>query len=599
MTRGYYPTRIEFEYDVEYSLDSGGSWTALAANTPVDIDQSSLGADGKIMIRSTSEDATSISWEKLNFRESLFNSVNIRNGKKLTTLANTFRFMNLEKLRINYVPAVTTFANAVREGTYKQVDISEMPSCTNIFAAFHKSKINELSDIKVSDTSAINMESAFNEAKINSCGEIFFPTNNGTARYNNNLRSMFYNSNIELFPYFEAYDVGDESSNRKHGFISETKTKYILSNKIVSEPLSTNDRAQSNIITFGYGYSQSSSSYSSFANNRELKFSGANLILNTGYYGASYNTGDDDCSRYKMAFYNNPKATALWSRFVIKKYGSYNFICNGNFQYCNALDPKKYESLSEDRWHIIEDPNWMPKVVELDVYDGHDDIKTGMISTVHNRIVKVENGKKWTAKWADRHDKNLEFGEPETHSYASDTVWFARNGMYAVQDGADIKFYDENDFELGTITGLTPVRGQLNADGSVFYVITGDRIDRSNTADQYVTNIVAGYDTSDGSEIFSFDDYACDLNSELNGIYCPDRESGINVLQTTYIDDNGGSLVHSSSKLISLDETGKVLATEDLSEYAVNVYPSFAESAEFVCVNNTGANNRVIRCFGS
>jgi hypothetical protein len=262
------------------------------------------------------------------------------------------------------------------------------------------------------------------------------------------------------------------------------------------------------------------------------------------------------------------------------------------------LDSQKYESLKEDKWHIIEDPSWMPKVVELEVYDGHDEVKTGMISTVNNRIVKIESGNKLVAKWAERHDANLEFNEPESHSYASDTVWFSRDGKYAVQDGADIKFYDESNTALGTVSGITPVRGQMNADGSVFYVITGDRINQSDDSDQYLTNTVTGYNTADGSQLFEFS-HGCDLNSELNGVYCPDRTSGINVLQTTYIDNGGGALFYDSSKLISFKENGDVVVTEDLSEYAVNIYPSFMESAEFICINNINTNNRIIRCFGS
>jgi len=592
MVRKYYPVVLKFDYDTEYSIDDGSNWTALAANTEVEIDGGTItSASGRVMVRATVDEATSINYDNLQFRKRIFDHVNIRNGKKLGNLNNIFQYSIMDKVRINNIQALTSFSNTFSHSTIKQVDICEAPMCTDMHSMFEVANIRELSEVKGKLDTACDYRYMFKNTHIGKSGRLWFSGTANTA-YSNKYRELFYNSNFELMPYFELYAMAtyDASSSSHLDYIHYAfhaiYTKYALYSKIYSVPASTSQYNQCSAIT-GYDY-YTAKTY--FLNASQLRFAGFDIFQfgKTNSYSARQ-------SKYMM--HNNQYATSLYSRFVKNQYdfnGTNNFDDNPRMDDSKLLNYKA--KLESSDYVILEDPDWMPIFSELEVYNGHESLADGIFSTVNDRIVKISNGKKYIAKWADRHDNQLTYHDPVDHNLASDNVWYSRDGKYAVQDGSDIKFYDENDNALGSVS-VTPDFAQMNADGSKFYAITGDRYNTSDTNDQDISQTLTVYNTADGSQVSSFN-IVNETNSETTGVYCPDDNSKIQLLNTKYVEDTG-VMKPNESKITTCNENGDIKVETILTELASDIFPSFAEEAEFVCVNRYYLPAKVIRCFGS
>ena len=588
MVRKYYPVVLEFAYDVEYSSDEGSTWTTLAANTRAEIQAADLPDSGKVMVRSTADNATSIDRSLLGIDNRIMKSFNIRNGKNLTTLEGLFKYLNIEKVRINNIPAVATMKDAFYKFTGKQVYVAHAPECLNYESTYNRATINEVSGIdKSNDTRITRFYATFHYANIKRLGSILFPRNvDGTPVENyghgDEYAYMFAYSNIELFPYFEFISEGAYYASGKYQPFYYTNSKYFLYSKF-------------NIYEDNYIFCASpvsgghSSSYiNSFSfKNCDLKFAGFDIDEKFEI------TADRDRS-YGFTYMSD--AESFFSRYVDRTVSSYSDITSS----FDGLKPELIEKLEPLKrsatYDILEDAKWIPVFSELEVYDGSQLIDSGMLSAVNDRIVKIDNGNKYVSKWADRHDDNLVFDEPVAHGLVSDSVWYSRNGFYAVQDGDDLKTYDDQGNLLATITGVTPNFAQMNADGTKLYVVTGERIDKSQAAGQNVTNTITVYNTADGSStqfsVTNEDDH------EITGVYCSDDEAYIQLLDVGYV-DAGGALVLDNSKVRSMTQTGSEELSTDLSEAVNEVFPSFAESAEFVCVNRAVSPIKVVRCFGS
>jgi hypothetical protein len=588
MVRKYYPVVLKFDYDTEYSIDDGSNWTALAANTEVEIDGGTItSASGRVMIRATVDEATSINYDNLQFRKRIFDHVNIRNGKKLGNLNNIFQYSIMDKVRINNIQALTSFSNAFSYSTIKQVDICEAPSCTNMYSMFTQADIKELSEIKGRQDTACDYQYMFQHAHIGKSGRLWFAGSYDTPVLNK-FREMFYDSEFELMPYFEiyalTYNAGYSSSMYYfHKAFSDLKTKYMLYAKVYTVGTYGSSHTDYHYsISFGNSIGQSD-----FIYNSSIRFSGLDIYQ-------KHSTSLDSRYTSKNLFRNNQYATSFFSRFVKNQYAYHNSSSiteNPKFDMSKITIP-----IDSSNYMIFEDPEWMPLFSELDVYEGNDSLSDGIFSTVNDRIVKISNGKKYIAKWADRHDTKLTFGDPVDHNLASDNVWYSRDGKYAVQDGSDIKFYDENDNALGSVS-ITPDFAQMNTDGSKFYVITGNRYDTSDTNDQDISQTLTVYNTADGSQVSSFN-IVNETNSETTGVYCPDNDSKIQLLNTKYVEDTG-VMIPDESKITTCDESGNIALQTVLSTVAFEVFPSFAEEAEFVCVDKTSSPINVVRCFGS
>jgi hypothetical protein len=378
---------------------------------------------------------------------------------------------------------------------------------------------------------------------------------------------MFYSTNIELFPDLD-WVVNGFSSSGTSAFLG-IKTTYLLSPKI--------------IYPTGLGYSHLLGGYNyyqgGFENIDNFRFGGMVLY-------EKFKNNTNVCLR------GLPNAKSLFSIFADK---GIDGKLMSSFSGTSQELKKKFKPLEQYGVAIVlEDENWLPIFSELEDYKPHYSlVDGGIFSTVNDRIVRIFNGKKYISKYANRHDKFLYIGEYETHSYESDNIWFARNGKYASYSGNTLKFFDENDNEIASATQDNLLYGQMNSNGTVFYGIYGDSIDTSNTATQNINQTLIAFDTSNANELFSFD-IILNSNEEARGVYCANRESKIQVLVTLY-ESNDSELLPTGSSVVSLDEDGSIALNTALSDYALNIAPSFAEDAEFVCYSK----NKVIRCFGS
>jgi len=578
MTKAYYPTSLKFSYDVEYSTDGGTSYTALAANTDANIPSSAIPADGIIKIRSTSDDATSISASGLALDDRMVDWVNIRNGKKLTSLSNMFKNRTLDKVRVHNTPELTSISYMFEDSRINQVILPHMPKVSYLYQTFKGAYIKEISDIKAKDNGELDLGGTFNGSHINLIGEIFFPTNGGTSYHENNMEETFYSATIELFPNMDIISRGTNSGNKVKSMFRNLNTKYMLTNKN-----HTMTKLSYDYLTGNSGYYDS---YSSM-NNSKMFFAGLDVYTITKMMGAHTEHFARSC----------PNLESLFSKWVSPATGgNYDYLHTSSFYNCPNFDQSKISLLERHNMHdVVEDLNWLPKFKELDRYTMSTRIANGITSTVNNRIVKIEDGNKYVAKWADKHNTDLIFNEPTAHGLASNSVWFSRDGKYAVQDGADIKCYLADGTAAGTISSVTANHGQMNADGSKFYVVTGAVIDKANTANQTVTSTISAYNTSDGSQVFTHNMNNVQ-NEEARGVYCPNDDSYVNVLMSVYADTNG-TMRAASSNVLSMKADGTIDLTTALSEPAIELVPSFAESAEFVGLNNH--TNKAIRMFAS
>jgi hypothetical protein len=251
------------------------------------------------------------------------------------------------------------------------------------------------------------------------------------------------------------------------------------------------------------------------------------------------------------------------------------------------LDSSKYEHLRiPARADIIEDPQWFPEILELGTYSSALVMNSGILSTVNNRIVIIDNGTKRVAKWAETHHSDIQMNEPVSHAYTSDYIWFSRNGRYAVVDGTDVKIYENDDTVLSTIANFNPTLGAMDADGDQFHFVNGSPLDKTSDANQTVNQSIRTYDSTTGVLVNT--EYITTLqNEEIDGVYKRASDGRLNVLVSKYSDNLQGGLELTSSRIISIKDGDEI--SYSLSISVDKIAPNFGESAEFVAINTTSS----------
>jgi len=552
-----YPVSLDFPYEYEYSIDDGATWTTVNANTRTNIPGADLPASKMVKVRSSSASATTFNADYVGARERVLHSVNIKNGSELTTLYQAFKDTAIDKVQILNVDKVESADGAFYRSDASQVNIASMPLCTNFTNTFAYANIKELSNIRGSRSAATNFYYTFRGCNINLLGEVFFPTDSGPVA--NTMNHMFWNSTIELFPNCDIVTQASSSSSDFDKMFQYLKTAYMLTNE-----LKTTEYRQYSPVT-----------HNGIFQYTNMNFCGADIKVNSS----------SERGNTVTLFSNNPKLTSFSSRYVSMS-TSYE-INEYAFTSTPLLDSSKYEHLRiPARADIIEDPQWFPEILELGTYSSALVMNSGILSTVNNRIVIIDNGTKRVAKWAETHHSDIQMNEPVSHAYTSDYIWFSRNGRYAVVDGTDVKIYENDDTVLSTIANFNPTLGAMDADGDQFHFVNGSPLDKTSDANQTVNQSIRTYDSTTGVLVNT--EYITTLqNEEIDGVYKRASDGRLNVLVSKYSDDLQGGLELTSSRIISIKDGDKI--SYSLSISADKIAPNFAESAEFVVINTTSS----------
>ena len=558
-----YPMKIGFDFPYEYSVDNGSTWVNKASGEYVDIAGEDLPANNRIKIRSNDSTATKITRQNTGIDKRLVSNVNLKQGQLLTDLSEAFRYIVADKLKIQRIPLVDNVAHLARNASLNVFDIDAMPSVTNAYAMLYQSNIKQVSNLYFGSPNRIDFSYLLSSLRAMQVGNIVI---NNMETVANKYKRFVHTAKIELFPNFDITYTGHSSDDVEYAF-QYIKSKYLLSNKIKSVG------TYNNLMSGQHGVAHT-----------DILFSGLDV---------EYSCSNGSNLDYSFS-YNN-KLISPFSRLIYTSTGnSSNVDVDLMFQNSPLINKDKYKALeSKYRYDIIENVDWLPDIIVLEEYTAKTGIFNGELSAFTNKIVRIDNGKKYVSKHIDRHDEYLSFEEPISHTYASDKVWFARNGNYVVVDGADTKVYLSNDTLVTTISGVIANKVSFSNDATSFALLSGDEIDKNSNVDQNLSQQLKIYSATDGS-ILRTTQITLLQNESIDGIYYTDIDNGISSLYTQY-DIQGSVKISQSSKIVvkRIDQTEDI--TLVLDQPHETLAPNFAENAEFVAYNP--GQNLVSRIF--
>ena len=555
MTKKYYPVNLFFEAEVEYSKDNGTTWLTLAANTELEIDPLDLPSNGRVKVRSTNV-ITSLDRTKLGFNSREFESINIKNGKSLTTLENTFYGSFINNLRVANIPNVLTIRQMCRSSYINNLKISESSGVTDMEFAFYSSFIRAHSGIIApSATKSKDMMSYMKNNNI--MGDILL----GSSGVLIDSSNLFKNSKIALFPNLEIKGAMHTGIGSGNYLFYELNSKYMLHNKIGS--LLHRDR------------------FIGIFSSSKLQFSGAEI------YGSDLQSGFNSTSL------EYPFSKLVKPNNKIDEINAWSTLSKSH------LTQEQIDLLNTNgRPVIVELPDWIPNVKSLEQYDINQKVELcDSIGAVGMYYRMIKNNLLYISKYIST-IADIQWEKPIANPYPTSNVDFARNGFYGYIDGADYKIFNESDVLAQTLGGITPKSVQFNSDASKVIVVTGASIDALTLTDQNVTNVVTVYNVNDASVDRVFNPVTV-ANEEIIGAYFPNDNSNIQIVRTNWAKAES---FHNYLSAISSSIDSHNSITNDMVE---NV--SLIGSGNIV-VNNYGednefgildvSNGKFTRCFG-
>ncbi len=564
MTKSYYPVILHLDYECEYSIDDGTTWNALAADTRVEIDPTTMSASKMVKVRTSSVSATSINRTKMEMRDRKLSHFNIRNGKGLTNTDSLFQDTNIGEIRVNYTPNVTSANSMFYRVIANTIGNIGIPSASTFSSMFTLANIGKLGNVSAgSNATDVISSYMFNTSKINVAGEVNVP-NIGECR------NMFYSADIDMFPYIDL----DIPTNRTGTYTPAymmfryLKSKYALYGK----------------YTVSYDGTLRAYLFQDYIfNGMQSRFLGFDL--------KSYCVGSSTFKSPYYAYRDSSELKAPFSRLAtMSSSTSSNKLQLESFYNTNILDvltEEDYAMLISDSKKLVEIPEWMPKLDILETLDTP--VLVGASSLLayndYSTDIVYSGGDMNSSYGVTRRLNDYGFSSKD-NTFSSSMVFMSKSGNYAVQTGSDIVIKDSADSTVATISGVTALSGYASIDGEHLYIVTGDVVNITNSDDQNgLTNTITKYSMTDGS-VVSTHVLTNDLNTHVSGVYAPSDDYKIKVLRTSFADDGFNGKAASSSEITSYEpDLSTEYAKEDLPGPADKLFPNYAENAECLCVN--------------
>jgi hypothetical protein len=581
MIRRRMPVSLKFDKTVEYSKDDGNNWITLDQNTLIEIPEEDL-SSGKIMVRST-EDVSELNIDMLEFNKRRFEFINIKNGKSLTTLNEVFQYSIIDKVRINNLINIGDTTRAFKDSTLKTLFIGYMPNVTNLYDMFFRAKINLMSNFIFGnkDSSVLNAGYLFEYADIKLIGDIIFK-----GKSIHNSKGMFYNSNIDFFPYIDiCLEEGnvDTAEYRHSGLFVGCKSKYILEGNITALNI---DSSSNGSYTDQVGYSNNDVNLG-FMSKTDLHFTG--LTLNLYIYDDS---GDSD--KYKYTFTNSSnlkypfKVLRLQNSPITRDLSS---SLSGTQISSNVTN---YERI-DDNYGYLEIPYWMPDVIELESYITQNVIGATGILTKDFYLEIIKNDISLKAKDIQRFDGTD--WDSYNNNYGSSFIAGSRNGyrLFKIQD--EVKIYNPTGALESTFTvqSANLQMATFSADGLKVYLLKATKYDEQTGGTQQLEASYDVYDSITGTILEQNVQINLEENLEVVGIYKPYDDSNLQIVMRKWDDDGNGNIVEINS-VIRAFNNGIIKKEISLSDKVNLVSQNYWEDNEFMCINiSTG---KCIRCFG-
>jgi len=557
MTKKFYPVVLKFAFNSEYSIDNGTTWTTLAAGTRIELDPTTLPADGKVTVRSaeTVTRFNHLDRDLLELQDRMFETVNIRNMKNVTDVDSLFYNTFIDNIRIANCQNVTKSRSMMSYVFSNNIDIGHMPNVTDAYKMFNYSIIKALSSLSIGkhDTEC-NFQYFMAYSTFNYMGDIKIDGNL------NDYGRIMFSAKIDVFPNVVFLQKNIHNNNRFSYAFSYLDTPYVLDTKLLAKA------AGDHMFYFA-----------------KPKFMGLDLKF--------------DMQSNSSMCDHMPNIVTPFARLIKAKSNSYmDLFRNVDLSKLNPeLTAQDIDDLAQiSRPALKEIVTWLPEIIELSSDTEIDVVGITSMGAVGLRYRIIENASTHIlediaplGEWGPK--------STEVNTLASDTVWFCRNGWYAVQDGADIKIYDEADTLISTISNVTGSSAGFTNDAQKLYVVTGE-IDKTNTSNQTVVQDITVYNTSDATVHQSLNISDNGTNEQIVGIHRPDMGSNIQIVKTIFSDGGVGLLVPSTSKVEARASINNVVKTINLSDSVDYVCGHYVEDNEFCAVNRV--TGKSIRCFG-
>jgi hypothetical protein len=593
MIKRVMPTVVHLDYNCEYSLDDGQTWTQLPADTRREIDGSLLPESKMIKIRST-ENVTSIDPVKLGLRARIFESINLKNGKTLTTTKSLFSDVIADHIRAHNLPLVTDAENMFYRGRTKTISVGDLPEALTTKSMFNRVIAKVVSDIKFGKPNEYLDSTAwmFFESKIGILGDIILK-----GKTISEGQGMFYKADIDMFPFIKLAfsgrdDRGNTGNYRNSRMFYSLKSKYILESELRSIG-GDESTTEHNYLSLGYdnGYE-----VYGFMHSSDLRFSGMSILLDS-HEGGEY-----------VAYETFSDSTHLRTPFSMfaKFNGSYGFVSDGRISADYALkntlidETVGVDAMKQLESHMgfIELPNWFEQAVELDSFVNTNLIGVKSITTLGlNATAHFEEEKKITEDGQRFKDSDA-FSVGHETSAMYDNIYGSRSGVRVRKTGTSYEAFNANGETMSTFTdaGSNVFGGNTNQDGTKFYVFEAEQFDEQNASDQQLTGSIRTYRLSDGVLIDTFN-VQLEVNQQFVGAWRYGDESNWKVLARAWHTSDGHRM-ETRNVLTARADTGTILATEQLHVVGANlVTPNYFEEAEFMCINTT--TGAVSRCIGA
>ena len=574
MTKHYEDIRLEFEADVEYSIDDGATWVQLPADTPSLIIGNDLAdAGGKVKVRSTNVIET-LDRTKLGLDLHIYDSFNIKQGQDLTSIENLFRATITNNIRVANVPKLISARNLVYESVVDTFEMINSPLLEDCHAFFYNSVINYIGNIYAPRCNdATHM---FASGNYNYIGDVKLGTellgDSGIGAY-----EMFSFASIKNFPniYLNISAIRNSSSSSTNyynsdGMFQNFSTPYVLYNKLLFKQCSTNSGNMSPLV---YGFRGSS-----------FKFAGFDIInLNTresSPFSSTYVNTNHNCYPFsRIKTINAP--TSNWD------YGYTN-------PKLTSADRYQFDGVSA---HLLIYPNWMPEIMVL---SSHTDklfvknkVSMGAVG-LYNKSIDSNLVLEEQTSVREFYQTSATSTTDMTGIYDTSEVAFARNGRIAVRNGTSIKVFDDTNtliFDCTVPSNLLAF--QLNTEGTKLFVAYGGKFDEAGDAVQQLAGSINVYNTADGA-LLTTKDMGTRANAYIVGVYNTSDDCNLHVVFTTYREDQ---ILLDVSYIETLTPVNYgLIETTELPFVVDYVCNHHVEDNEFTCINRLTGN--VARCFG-
>jgi len=576
------PVVVELPVDGEYSVDGGTTWIPLAANTRIDIDSSEMVSDAQdVKVRSANA-VTELDPDKVGFRSRIYEYINFKNAKSLTSAHEIFMYTIADRIRLQNIDNVTDISSSFRYAIAESVNVGYAPEATKSDYMFYHANIDAVSQIRLSKPGAFmtNTDWMFYNSNIKILGDVLIEASVVTR-----AQGMFYGAHIDFFPYIKVItsnsDDGDTGSYRNSRMFRLLDTPYILDGYIGAAPSPGSTPGERE---YSIGYDYASTTYALFG------------YTSVRFCGMTYDIEIPETGQYQTRCWSS--SNYLKSPFSVLRMRKYHFIADVDDAISGTKIADKvvdYKKLEDDSAYI-EVGNWMEEVDTLGTFNSPNVIGATSIVVKDAYIEFIKDGLSYTSDKIARY-YDTTFSNITINNYNADMVFGARNGSRIFKRGSEYTCIKADGTVIGTFTEAAEiVAGETNADGSILYLITATAYDEETNGEQQLTGSIIEYNVNSLTKN-STTNVTLDITSQLVGIYKPYSDSNLQVITREWVDDgtDSGVYVEGDSK-VRAEKDGITLKEMSLEAKVNKVFKNYWEDNEFMCVNTETGD--IVRCFG-